>query len=138
MFCSFQAKYETKRTMQLSLQMFWSSKQACVCAVLCDLIDRQIIAHFQSVVMQNVRLGHYGYVGDGAEVETFSNCKNLLKQFYVIPMLFPHSGNLASLTYEARRNLAEKNQMILLIKFYLMKLCHFQMENGRYYFCVGS
>ena len=84
--------------------------------------------------MQNVRLGHYGYVGDGAEVETFSNCKNLLKQFYVIPMLFPHSGNLASLTYEARRNLAEKNQMILLIKFYLMKLCHFQMENGRLFF----
>ena len=47
-------------------------------------------------------------VGGGAEVETFSNCKNLLMQFYVIPMLFPHSGNLASLTFETRRNLAEK------------------------------
>ena len=73
-------------------------------------------------------------MGVGAEVEMFSNRKNLLKQFYVIPMLFAHSWNLVSLTYEARRNLAEKNQMILLIKFYLKKLCHFQMENGRLFF----
>ena len=47
-------------------------------------------------------------VGGGAEVETFSNCKNLLKQFSVIAMLFPHSGHLVSLTFETRRNLAEK------------------------------
>ena len=59
--------------------------------------------------MQNVRLGGALWEwGVGAEVETFSNCKNLLKQFYVIAMLFPHSGHLVSLTFETRRNLAEK------------------------------